>query len=129
MRGPGLRLLLIAGLLTGVLALGTFGYWIIEDKSLFDSFFMALISLTTVGYGFEWELTHAGRVFTAVLLIVGVTVVFASIGIISDVVLRLELENYFVRRRTQRMLEKLKNHYIVCGAGRVGDHGRVADSL
>jgi len=119
-QGPALRLLLIAGLLTSVLLLGTIGYWIIEDQTLFDSFFMALISLTTVGYSFEWELSQQGRIFTAVLLIVGVTVVFASIGIISDVVLRLELEDYFGRRRVNRMLEKLENHYIVCGAGRVG---------
>lgn len=120
LHGPALRLILIAGLLSGVLLLGTTGFWIIEDQTLFDSFFMALISLTTVGYGFEWELSESGRVFTAILLIVGVTVVFASIGIISDVVLRLELEDYFGRRRTHNMLKNLENHYIVCGAGRVG---------
>ena len=120
LHGPALRLVLIAALLSGVLLLGTAGYWLIEEQTLFDSFFMALISLTTVGYSFEWELSQDGRIFTAILLIVGVTVVFASIGIISDVVLRLELEDYFGRRRTQGMLKNLENHYIVCGAGRVG---------
>lgn len=120
MSGPLRRLLLIAVLLTGVLILGTGGYRLIEGRSLFDSFYMALISLTTVGYGEVWELTPAERVFTSILLMVGVTVVFASIGIMSDLVLQLELENFFGRKRTQRMLKKLDQHYIVCGAGRVG---------
>lgn len=120
MSGPFRRLLLIAGLLTSVLALGTVGYRAIEGRPLFESFYMALISLTTVGYEEVWELTAAERVFTSILLMVGVTVVFAAIGIMSDLVLQLELENFFGRKRTQRMLKKLDNHYIVCGAGRVG---------
>lgn len=120
MSGPLRRLLLIAGLSSGVLTLGTAGYRLIEGRPLFESFYMTLISLTTVGYSEVWPLTEAERVFTSVLLIVGVTVVFASIGIMSDLVLQLELENFFGRKRTQRMLKKLNNHYIVCGAGRVG---------
>jgi voltage-gated potassium channel len=118
--GPFRRLLLIAALLTGVLVLGTAGYQLIEGRAFFDSFYMALISLTTVGYGEVWELTPRERVFTSILLMVGVTVVFASIGIMSDLVLQLELENFFGRKRTQRMLKRLDQHYIVCGAGRVG---------
>jgi voltage-gated potassium channel len=120
MSGPLRRLLLIAALLTSVLLLGTAGYRIIEGRPLFESFYMTLISLTTVGYGEVWPLTSRERVFTSVLLLVGVTVVFASIGIMSDLVLQLELENFFGRKRTQRMLKRLNNHYIVCGAGRVG---------
>lgn len=60
------------------------------------------------------------RPMRQMLLIVGVTVVFASIGIISDLVLQLELGNYFGRRRTMRMLDNISDHYIVSGAGRVG---------
>ena len=120
MARPFRQLLLIVVLLSSVLALGTFGYRFIEDRSYFDSFFMALISLTTVGYGEQWDLSHNGRVFTSVLLIVGVTVVFASIGIMSDLVVRLELGNYFGKKRLARMLHRMKDHYIVCGVGRVG---------
>ncbi|MEZ5364106.1 MAG: potassium channel protein [Bryobacterales bacterium] len=120
MNGPLRRLTLIGSLLWGVLILGTAGYRLIEGRPLFDSFYMALISLTTVGYTEVWDLTFPERVFTSILLMVGVTVVFAAIGIMSDLVLQLELENFFGRKRTQRMLKKLDNHYIVCGAGRVG---------
>ncbi len=120
MRGPFLRLVWIAVLLNGVLLAGTIGFRVIESRPWFESFYMALISLTTVGYGEIWPLSQNGRIFTSLLLVVGVTVVFASIGIMSDLVLQLELENFFGRKRTERMLKKLRNHYIVCGAGRVG---------
>ncbi len=120
MAQPFRQLLLIVVLLTSVLALGTVGYHFIEGKSYFDSFYMALISLTTVGNGEHWELSDDGRVFTSILLVVGVTVVFASIGIMGDLVVRIELADYFGKKRLARMLEKMKNHYIVCGVGRVG---------
>jgi voltage-gated potassium channel len=120
MRGPFIRLMWIGVLLNGVLLAGTVGFRVIEGRPWFESFYMALISLTTVGYGEVWPMTQNGRIFTSALLIVGVTVVFAAIGIMSDLVLQLELENFFGRKRTERMLKRLRNHYIVCGAGRVG---------
>lgn len=114
------QLALIAGLLTAVLLLGTLGFRYIEGWTWFDSFYMSLISLTTVGYNEVHPLTNEGRIFTSILLMVGVTVVFASIGIMSDLVLQLELGNYFGKRKNARMLDKVTNHYIVCGSGRVG---------
>ncbi len=116
----GRKLALIAGLLTTVLLMGTVGYRFIESWTWFDSFFMSLISLTTVGYGEIHPLSTDGRLFTSVLLMVGVTVVFAAIGIMSDIVLQLELGNYFEKRKNTRMLDKVSDHYIVCGSGRVG---------
>lgn len=120
MSRPVRQMLLIASLLTAVLVMGTVGYRLVEGWAWFDSFYMALISLTTVGYEELHPLSQSGRVFTSALLIVGVTVVFASIGIMSDLVLQLELGNHFGRRRTLRMLDNITDHYIVCGAGRVG---------
>lgn len=120
MSRPAKQMFLIVGLLSAVLAMGTVGYHVVEDWGWFDSFYMALTSLTTVGYQELYPLTNNGRIFTSVLLIVGVTVVFASIGIMGDLVIQLELGNHFGRRRTLRMLENISNHYIVCGAGRVG---------
>jgi len=120
MSRPAKQMLLIVGLLSAVLAMGTVGYHVVEDWNWFDSFYMALTSLTTVGYKEVHPLTQTGRVFTSFLLLVGVTVVFASIGIMGDLVIQLELGNHFGRRRTLRMLDNISNHYIVCGAGRVG---------
>jgi len=120
MSRPAKQMYLIVGLLSAVLAMGTVGYNVVEGWGWFDSFYMALTSLTTVGYQEVHPLTQAGRIFTSILLIVGVTVVFASIGIMGDLVIQLELGNHFGRRRTLRMLDNISNHYIVCGAGRVG---------
>ncbi|MDA1235727.1 MAG: NAD-binding protein [Acidobacteria bacterium] len=120
MSRPAKQMFLIVGLLSAVLAMGTVGYHFVEGWSWFDSYYMALTSLTTVGYEELYPLTHNGRIFTSVLLIVGVTVVFTAIGIMGDLVIQLELGNHFGRRRTLRMLENISNHYIVCGAGRVG---------
>lgn len=120
MSRPVKQMSLIVGLLSTVLTMGTVGYHVIEGWGWFDSFYMALTSLTTVGYQEVHPLSQTGRAFTSALLIVGVTVVFASIGIMGDLVLQLELRNHFGRRRTMRMLDKISNHYIACGAGRVG---------
>ena len=114
------RLLFIAALLTAALLIGTFGFAIVEGWSLFDSFYMTLITLTTVGYGEVHPLSRTGRVFASALMLLGVTTVFASIAVLGDTLLRLEMTDYFGRKRRERMLKDISGHYIVCGAGRVG---------
>ena len=114
------RLFLIAGLITATLLIGAFGFMAIEGWSFFDGFYMALITLTTVGYGEVHPLSFHGRLFASFLMLIGVTTVFASIAVIGDVLLRLELTDYFGRKRRDRMLKNISGHYIVCGAGRVG---------
>jgi voltage-gated potassium channel len=115
-RRIGLMLLLMAL----VLAFGTAGFVWIERWPWFDAFYMALITLTTVGYAEVHPLSHAGRIFNSILIAVGVTTVFLAIGVIAQVAIQAELGAYFGRRRQKRMLDKLSDHYIVCGGGRVG---------
>src|SRR5262245_44824171 len=81
---------------------------------------MTLITLTTVGYGEVHPLSFRGRVFASALMLMGVTAVVVSIAILGETLLRLEMTDYFGRRRRDRMLKDIKGHYIVCGAGRVG---------
>jgi len=121
-RIPGslFRASLISVLLTALLFGGTLGFYLIEGASWFDSFYMALITLTTVGYGEVFTLSTAGRVFNSILMISGVTVMFISVAILADLVLKLELAHTLGQRRRLRMFQKLTKHYIVCGAGRVG---------
>jgi voltage-gated potassium channel len=114
------RLLFIAGLLTAAVVLGTVGFVVVEGWSAFDSFYMTLMTLTTVGYGEVHPLSDRGRLFASFLMLVGVTTVFVSIAIIGDTLLRLEMTDYFGRKRRDRMLRDISGHYIVCGAGRVG---------
>ena len=114
------RALVVAGLLVAVLLMGTFGFHMIEDQELFDSFYMAVITLSTVGYAEVIDLSPAGRYFNVALILTGVIVVFGSIGVIAETLLRADLLHYFEHRRIHRMIDKMSNHVIVCGLGRVG---------
>jgi len=114
------RLLTIGGVLLSDMVIGTLGFRVIEGWPLFDAFYMALMTLTTVGYGEVHPLSFPGRVFASFLMLVGVASVLVSFAILGDTLLRLELADYFGRRRRTRMLQQIAGHYIVCGAGRVG---------
>src|SRR5262245_5834030 len=100
--------------------IGTVGFVVVEGWPVFDSFYMTLMTLTTVGYGEVHPLSYHGRLFASFLMVVGVTTVFVSIAVLGDTLLRLEMTDYFGRKRRDRMLRDISGHYIVCGAGRVG---------
>jgi voltage-gated potassium channel len=99
---------------------GTVGFHLIEHWSWFDSFYMVVITLSTIGYQEVHPLSHAGRVFNIVLITAGVALVFLMIGALTQALLEFELGKAFGRRRMEREVANLKNHYIICGAGRVG---------
>jgi voltage-gated potassium channel len=106
--------------MSALLTFGTLGFHIVEGWTLFESFYMTLMTLTTVGYGEVHPLSVNGRIVASALMLAGVATVFVSIGVLVDVLIKLELADYFGRKRRERMLDKLSGHYIVCGAGRVG---------
>src|ERR1043166_6450216 len=120
MKARNRRIGVLASLMVFVLGAGTVGFVWIEHWSWFDSFYMALITLTTVGYAEVHPLSHAGRIFNSFLIAVGVTTVFFAIGVVAQLAVEAQLGEYFGRRRQKRMLDKLSNHFIVCGGGRVG---------
>src|SRR5215813_136989 len=113
------RLLFIAILLGAILLIGTFGFMYFEGWSAFDSFYMAVLTLSTTG-GDVHSLNFHGKVFSSILMLVGVTTVFVSIAILGETLLRMEMNDYFGRKRKDRVLKNISGHYIVCGAGRVG---------
>src|SRR5215813_14724986 len=81
---------------------------------------MVIITLSTIGYQEVHQLSHAGRVFNVALIIAGVALVFLMIGSLTQALLEFELGKVFGRRRMGREVANLKDHYIICGAGRVG---------
>lgn len=117
---PLRRIAAMIAVLCTVLLSGSLGFHWIEGESLFDSFYMTLITLTTVGYTETIELSPAGRHFNALLILTGFCVVFVALGMLSQTLLQLEMRDYFGRRKAKRMIDNLSNHYIVCGLGRVG---------
>jgi voltage-gated potassium channel len=103
-----------------VVAIGTAGFHFIEHWPWFDGFYMVLTTLTTIGYGEIHPLSHLGRWFNAGIIIVGVALVFLLFGALTQALIELEFNQYFGRRRMERDIARLKGHYIICGAGRVG---------
>ncbi len=106
---------------------GTIGYHVLEGWPWFDGLYMTVITLATIGYGETHPLTPAGRVFTIVLIIVGVTVFGFLVSILTQAVVENEVAAALGRRRLFKDISQLDNHYILCGAGRVGM--RVIDEL
>jgi voltage-gated potassium channel len=102
---------------------GTAGYYLLEEPySLFDSLYMTVITLTTVGYEEVHPLSPRGKVFTIVLLLVGVLTFFYTVTELVRVVISGEVQQLLGRRRMERSLAGLTNHMIICGYGRMGRH-------
>jgi voltage-gated potassium channel len=114
------RLLFIAAAIVIVVAGGTLGFMLIEHYSLFDAFYFTLTTITTVGYGEIFGLSRNGRIFNSFVIFFGVITMLLAVGGMTQIVIELELNKVFGKRRTKNMIEKLNDHYIVCGFGRVG---------
>ena len=114
------RLILIGTALILILTGGTLGFIFIEGYSPFDAFYMTMITVSTVGYAEVHPLSHAGRVFNSFLIFFGVTIMLLAVGGMTQAIIELELNQYFEQRRNKKMIDKLIDHYIVCGFGRVG---------
>lgn len=114
------RAIAIGGLLLTMLTVGTLGFVLLEGYSPFNAFYMTLITITTVGYQELKPLSQAGRVFNSFVIFFGVSTMFFAVGAITQTLIELGLEDAFGKRRTRRMIDKMENHFIVCGFGRVG---------
>lgn len=114
------RVILIAGLIAFTLLIGTLGFRLLENYPLFDAFYMTLITITTVGYQEIRPLSHAGRVFNSFLIFFGVTAMFVAVGAMTQTIIELQLQDRYGERRKKRAIMRMKDHFIVCGFGRVG---------
>ena len=112
------RFLYILVAIGTTLLIGTVGFSIIGGYHPFDAFYLTLTTMTTVGYGDS--LSRAGRIFNTFLIIIGVTTIFIAMGAMTQTIIELEFGDAIAKRRNQRMIDKLKDHFIICGYGRVG---------
>ncbi|MCB8945308.1 MAG: potassium channel protein [Ardenticatenaceae bacterium] len=99
---------------------GTVGYMVIEGWSLPDAFYMTAITLTTVGFGEVRPLSTPGRIFTVLIIMSGVGSVAYGFGRLGEYFLTGHVAANLRSRRMMRTIDKLQNHIIVCGYGRVG---------
>lgn len=114
------RALFIFGILAAILLVGTIGFVVIDGFTIFDAFYLTLVTITTVGYSEIGTLSQSGRVFNVGIIITGVLALLLAMGTLTQTVLELELSNYFEKRRAKRMIQKMENHFILCGYGRMG---------
>jgi len=114
------RLLYILVAITTTLLIGTVGFTLIDHYPPFDAFYMTLVTMTTVGYDEIHPLSRAGRIFNSFLIFFGVTTIFIAIGAMTQTIIELQFGDVLAQRRNKRMIDQLKDHYIICGYGRVG---------
>ena len=115
----------IKNLRNGILVLfliiltGTSGFMLIEGWNFPDSLYMTIITITTTGFEEVHQLSTEGEIFTLILLLVS----FGTVIYIGSMGVQILIESTFFRRKKmQNKIEKLSNHYIVCGFGRMGNH-------
>ena len=114
------HLIVIAIALLVVTIIGMAGFHYIEGWTWFDGFYMVITTFSTIGYQEVHPLSHAGRVFNIALILAGVSLVFLGIGSLTQALLEFSLRSFFGRRKMERDIERLNDHYVICGAGRVG---------
>jgi voltage-gated potassium channel len=102
--------------------LGTVGFKLIEGWSLLDSLYVAAQTVTTVGFGDVSPATRNGRLFAILFMLSGVGVVLYALTWTVQSIVQSELVATFGERRLSRRMSRLRNHFIICGAGRVGSH-------
>jgi voltage-gated potassium channel len=113
LRTIGLLLLIVVGI-------GTAGFHYIEHWPWFDGLYMVVTTLTTIGYQEVHPLSHTGRIFNVFVILSGVSLLLLGVGALSQALLEFELQSFFGRRRMEREIARLTDHFIICGMGRVG---------
>lgn len=104
------------------IAAGTCVFSLLEGWSTLDSLYVTAQTVTTVGYGDLTPHTRAGRAFATVFMMVGVGIVLYALTSTVQSIVHSELLLTFGQRLLSRKMSKLRNHFIICGAGRVGSH-------
>jgi voltage-gated potassium channel len=113
-----LRTLLFGFLL--VLAVGTIGFHFLEGIPLLDAFYETALTITTVGVSHPQPIGTTEKIFTLFILFSGFGVAFAALSQLAGTFLRGEIQQALGRKRMEQEIKNMRDHYIICGLGRVG---------
>jgi len=107
-------------LLVLILLVGTMGYVGLEGWPVLDALYMTIITITTVGFGEVNVVSSSGRVFTICIIFMGMGIMAYSLGMVAQIMVETQVRTILGRRKLGKELRSIKNHYIVCGFGRIG---------
>lgn len=99
---------------------GTLGYHLLEGWSFLDSFYTTIITIATVGYGDFHPISLSGRLFTIFLVVVGVGAMAYSVTTVMENLVEGRIKKVLGRGKLEKKISLLKDHYIICGFGRIG---------
>ncbi|HMJ38272.1 MAG TPA: NAD-binding protein [Verrucomicrobiae bacterium] len=117
---PLSRFRLAAALLGVIIVYGITGYMLIDGWNLLDAFYMVIITISTVGYTEIHPQSPAGRIFTSTLIVTGVATMLYGFGVFAETLADNAFGKYRRERQLQRSLNQLRDHFILCGYGRIG---------
>jgi voltage-gated potassium channel len=103
-----------------LIVIGTAGFYFIEGWNVLESFYTTVMTLTTIGYGDFAPKTRGGMLFTVMLVIFGVGTMLYTVGLVAQTMVEGRLTMLLGRGKMEKTIDKMKNHYIVCGCGRIG---------
>jgi voltage-gated potassium channel len=103
-----------------IVCFGTAGYMVVEGWEFLDALYMTVITMGTVGYGEVHEISKAGRLFTILLIFFGVGYFVYVAGVVVQFMVEGRMRTILGRRRLDKKIDRLKDHYIICGYGRIG---------
>jgi len=116
-----LRRLIVPGvILLVVVGVGIAGYMRLEGWSWIDALYMVTITLSTVGFREVHDLSPLGRLFTIGIIVTGVSTALYAVGQFVEIVVEGQIIGYRRRKKMEKMIAEMKNHFIICGFGRVG---------
>ncbi len=103
-----------------VIAVGILGYVLIENWSVLEAVYMVITTLFTVGFQEVRPLSPAGKIFTMFIIVGGVGSAIYAAGQVMEIIVEGEMTGYRKRRSMDKKIREMKDHYIICGFGRVG---------
>jgi voltage-gated potassium channel len=111
-----ISVLVLLMLVTG----GTAGFMTIENWRFLDALYMTVITLGTVGFKEVHDLSDGGKMFTMGLILVGVSVLGYIVGSLAQIMFEGQFQRIMGRKKVEKQINALKDHYIICGFGRIG---------
>ncbi|MGD8385596.1 MAG: potassium channel protein [Desulfobacteraceae bacterium] len=103
-----------------ILLLGTMGYMVLEGWEFLDALYMTVITISTVGYGEVRNVSPVGRLFTIFIIFSGMGIIAYILGMAAQVMVDFQMRSLIGRTKLGLKMRSMKNHYIVCGFGRIG---------